>query len=95
MRTMIRTMVAVALLGSAGLAHSIGACGRWGCGQNSPVVAAAEVGAWCEARFRVISSPCSKWGCGEDAPGVDAAGRTAGSSDASSCKAASPRVRAR
>jgi hypothetical protein len=106
MRTMVRTMVAVALLGSAGLAQS-GGCDDWGCGSNSPVVEGAGGSAPVVAtpspegalphssKSGVVSSPCPKWGCGENSPVVDAAGRTAGSPDASIGKAAARRVKAR
>lgn len=45
MKAMVKTMLVVALLGNAGLAHSIGACGRWGCGTNSPLVDGAGIAA--------------------------------------------------
>lgn len=55
MRTMVRTMVAVALLGSAGLAHSVAGCSRWGCGQNSPLVD----GAGTSAGVAAVAAPAS------------------------------------
>ena len=71
MKSIWKTL-AVMLLGGLGFADSanaVGACGRWGCGTNSPAIAGAHAG---PSSARVIAG-CNRWGCGTNSPAIDSA----------------------